>query len=510
MCTVKTLEVLIEQNALGTLRPMEVAAQSPIAALVPAIVQELQLPQTDLFGNRLVYLLRHAGNGKVLPNDKTLEAVGVNSGAKLALDSYVLDGSVATLMRDQNAGSGFHASETLADAAALSALSALRSQTSAALPAVARPGRGRWTRRGFLLLGGAILGAGGAGLGYAAYQRYMAASMKAAHPMLAQHSSSAQAKASATPPPIPTGAQAVLVFAQHTQQVRSIAWSPDGKMLASGANDAQLLTWDTTGAVLARRAQPGPVRAVAWSPDGMLLAAGAANRVSWLNARTGEQQAQSQHAHDGTVTTLAWSPRQPYRLVSGASDMKAIVWDTATFTPQTTFLAHTSPIEAASWASDNNTIATSSRGGVVRVWAADSGQEVHPLYIDAQKPMRALAFNLANNLLAVGGDDGIVRFWNALTCRQPGQGQFGSQCLDMPVRLSAQNGVVRALAWSHDGRFLATGGDDGALALWYPAQSQAPLFRVHHNGPVLALAWSPDGRHLAAASGNNVTMWALM
>jgi dipeptidyl aminopeptidase/acylaminoacyl peptidase len=478
---------------------------------VPAIIEELHLPQTDLFGNRLVYLLRDAGNGTVLSGDRSLEAAGVSGGAKLALDSYVLDGSVATLMRDQDAAPGFHAADTLADAAALPTLpapSARDLHTSAALPVVNRHRKRRWTRRAFLLLGGTVLGVGTAGLGYAAYQQYIAGKVTPANIGMAQ-TRPTQKKASPAPQPVPTGAQATLVFAQHTQPVRSVTWSPGGKRLASGANDAQLLVWDTGGAVLVQVAQPGQVRAVAWSPDGALLAAGAMNRVTWLNAQTGAQLAQSQQVHTGTITTLAWSPQSPYRLVSGATDTKAVVWD-ARFTPQTAFLGHTAPVESASWALDNQTVATSSHGGVVRVWMASNGQEIHPLYIDAQRPMRALAFNPATNQLAVGGDDGIVRVWSGLTCQQAGQGQFGAQCLDMPMRITAHNSVVRALAWSPDGRFLATGGDDGMLALWYPAQGLAPLFKVHHTDPVPALAWSPDGKQIAAASGNSVTVWALM
>ena len=70
-------------------------------------------------------------------------------------------------------------------------------------------------------------------------------------------------------------------------------------------------------------------------------------------------------------------------------------------------------------------------------------------------------------------------------------------------------GVVRALAWSPDARLLATGGDDGMLAIWYPSQAQTPLLRVHHNAPVLALAWSSSGKQVATASGNSVTIWEL-
>src|SRR5947209_6999529 len=94
---VQTLEVLIEQTVPGAARPMELAANAPVSALVPAIVDELQLPRTDLLGNPLVYVLRYGLDGPALPDDKSLAAAGIHSGTKLALDSYALDGSMTSL-----------------------------------------------------------------------------------------------------------------------------------------------------------------------------------------------------------------------------------------------------------------------------------------------------------------------------------------------------------------------------------------------------------------------------
>ena len=145
----------------------------------------------------------------------------------------------------------------------------------------------------------------------------------------------------------------------------------------------------------------------------------------------------------------------------------------------------------------------------MRVWNAENGQEVHGFFMDAQLPMRAVSFASSGGQLAVGGDDGIVRLWDGLFCQQQGQIGFGTQCLDAPQRLHAHRGRVRALAWSPDTRFLATGGDDGMLAIWYPAQRQTPLLKVRHDEPVLALAWSKNGKLVATASGNTVTIWGL-
>ena len=487
---------------------MEVVATTPVAALVPAIVEELKLPQTDLFGKKLVYVLRYSSGGPVLAENKSLEASGVDPGAKLTLDSYVMEGSVATMLQSEptHVQASFYSSRTMTD---VESFPVFGKDTSASFPVVGQRRKNRrWTRRAFLVVSGAALGAGGLGLGYAAYRSLVTKSqimssmmhtpVKPAqtHPVLPQQA-------------VPTKATSMQVFSQHQQTVRSVTWSPDSKMLASGANDALVLIWGLDGTVREEKRQESIVHSVSWSPDGRQLAVGAANQVMFLNPLNGTILAQSTQIHTAAVTTLAWSTRQPEQLVSGGLDKQAVVWNTTSYSPQTIYTGHTTAIESASWASDGQTVATSSHGGVVRVWNAENGQQVHGFFMDAQLPMRAVSFSSSGGKLAVGGDDGIVRFWVGLVCQQQNQNGFGTQCLDVPQRLHAHEGHVRALAWSPDARFLATGGDDGMLAIWYPAQSQAPLLKISHNAPLLALAWSADSKQVATASGNNVTIWGL-
>ncbi len=502
-----TVQILIEENAYGGVRPMEVVATAPISALVPAIVEELKLPQTDLFGNKLVYMLRYPSGGPVLPENKSLVASGIDTGARLALDSYVMEGTVATLFQSDQAHAqpAFYTSQTMAD---VENFPELGKDTSASFPAVGQRRKDRrWTRRAFLVLGGAALGAGSLGFGYAAYRSLVTPST----PQSTMYAPAMTAKTqpAATQPALPAKVTSMLVFSQHQQTVRSVTWSPDGKMLASGANDAQLLVWDMNGTVQVQKPQIGAVRAVAWSQDSQQLAVGAANLVMFLHPLTGAVLAQPAQRHTAAVTTLAWSPRQPLQVVSGGLDKRAVVWNATTYTPQTIFNGHTAAIESASWASDGQTVGTSSQGGVVRFWNAENGEQVHGFFMDAQLPMRAVSFASSGGQLAVGGDDGIVRLWNGLVCQQQVQVPFGTQCLDKPQRLHAHTERVRALAWSPDARFLATGGDDGMLAIWYPGQRQTPLLKVKHNGPVLALAWSSSGKQVATASGNTVTIWGL-
>src|SRR5579884_1798225 len=521
------LQVLIEENAFGSMRRLEIAATVPISTLVPQLVAELKLPRTDLFGKQLVYVLCEVVGGRILPEHSTLLAEGVKPGTRLALDSYVIDGSVAAVMGNAQAwesrgerepqgvererggqlgrgqvqrggeqgtgqsqevdmvegqtyeggqGTGqpqglplqymdapaamyrggdhrgrlgdrldpaFHAAPTLVDSSDMPASDARN--TSVPLRAIKKRS---WSRRAFLSLGSAALLAGGAGLGYAAYHTWMNRGSKI--PSLAKTPSSSRVPSIPTKPTIPTMAKPVFTFTLHQQIVRAISWSPDGTMLASGADDAQVFVWSTNGTIHQHIQHPAGVRAAIWSPDGQQLVTGAANQVTFFNPLTGAILARSTKQHVGMVTSLAWATHNQMQVVSGAADMRAVVWNPITHQPEITFTRHTTPIDAVTWAADGQTVASSSQGGVVRVWNAENGQELHPLYIDTQIPMRAMTFAPTGAQLAVGGDDGMVRLWNGLTCHQPAMGNPIDHCADVPMRLPASKQAIRSVAWSLD------------------------------------------------------------
>jgi hypothetical protein len=512
----RKLEVLVEEHALGSVRPVEVVADVTVGALIPALVEEFQLPQTDLFGKKLVYTLRSASAGYVLPDNTTLLASGVGPGTRLALDAYVLDdargGLASPLPVTQSkplspavADSAFHSSVTIADPDQF--VLRERQHLSDSLPAQKK--KRSLTRRAFLLTGGVALAVGGTGLGYAAYRSFLNATLKTAT-MRNSHPATSQSPVVTVRDMLPTMVKPAMTFARHQAIVRSVAWSPDGTMLASGADDALLLVWGMDGVVHHTVQHPASVHVLAWSPDGQRLATGSVNQVLFLNALTGTPLVRSTHRHAAVITGLAWSLQNPNLVVSGALDRRAIVWNTTTYQAQALFARHTTPIEAVSWAADGQTVASSSQGGAVRVWSAITEREIHGAYEVAAIRMRTLAFAPTGMQLAVGGEDGQVRIWNGLTCQLQVPGRAGNICKDVPQRLKASKKAVRSLAWSPDARFLATGGDDGTVAIWYPTHSQQPLFTFQQSASVHSLAWSPKGNQLVAASGNIVTVWNVM
>lgn len=508
---------------------MEVSAEAPLSQLLPALVKELGLPQRDPGGQPLVYLLR-VGD-RTLPEHASLRMLGVRAEEHLKIEAHSTTSSIVPTQRAKQPAlavthsNEFYSDQTLTDIGVFGATNNPASPNAAYTfdqqapehysfpPIDMMDGKPRRSRRAFLVGGSALLACAGIGLGYAAYRSLSSVTPPPTPgPAVSGPVVSTKPTTAAIPnAALPTRANSLLAFTQHQQTVRTVAWSPDGTQVVSGANDRLLLIWDTTGHVNRRMAQVAAVHAATWSPNGQQLAVAAANQVLFLNALNGKVDARNTHTHKGTVMALAWSKQQPQMLVSAGSDKLAVVWNTQTFQPQVFFRKHGNPIMSATWASDGQTVGTCSTGGVTRIWNGQNGQELHGFFMDGQATTPVLAFEPTGTHLAVGGADGVIRLWaNGLTCQVEGQGNTAGQCMDQPRHLQAHTKAIRALAWSPDGRFLASAGDDGQLLIWYPAQSQKPLVKVTQKAAILALSWSPDGKKVATASGRVVTLWELI
>src|SRR5258708_34282850 len=128
------------------------------------------------------------------------------------------------------------------------------------------------------------------------------------------HPATTQTKVVTEKQMLPTMAKPALTFTRHQAIVRTVAWSPDGTMLASGADDTQLFIWGMDGMVQHTVQHPASVHVLAWSPEEQKLVTGSANEAIFVNALRGSPLARSAHRHTAAVTRLAWL-RQNTKLV---------------------------------------------------------------------------------------------------------------------------------------------------------------------------------------------------
>jgi WD40 repeat protein len=281
----------------------------------------------------------------------------------------------------------------------------------------------------------------------------------------------------------------------HRGSVESIAFSPDGKTLATVGGDVRL--WD-----VATRRQIGKlitrsVKSVAFSPDGKTLATVGGDVRLW-DVATRREIGDPLTSHRGRIELVAFSPDSK-TLTTVGGDVR--LWDVATHRsihrrigsvaePSLYFVA-LSP--------DGKTLASGGgESAIARLWDVATGRQIGDPLTGAGS---GAAFSPDGKTLATGGiEEAAVRLWNAVTSRRIGR------------PLAGHTRPVVSIAFSPDGKTLASGSDDQTLRLW-DVTTRRPIEKKltgHTDMVFLVLAFSPDGKTLATSNDDGtVGQWAV-
>ena len=322
-------------------------------------------------------------------------------------------------------------------------------------------------------------------------------------------------------PQIPPMSNMLFACYGHSSRVTSLAWSPNGKWLASASYDKTVQVWDATNGkqLSTYKEHRDRVNALVWSPNSTHLASASDDgTVRVWNALSGTLLV-TYTGHNGPVNALAWSPvlsaygnALPSQIASAGTDKTVHIWDSSQGINQYIFRNHTNAVYAVAWSPDGRRVASAGSDRLVLVWYPVKEQPKKSFFstltslLSVQRDVlkmgshagrvNGLAWSPDSKYIASASSDHWVLIRDALT---------GTTAYSYGI---GRKGMKNCVAWAPNGKHIASGGNDKTVELWSLATKGSSFVYHGHVGYVTAVTWSPDSTRIASAGvDRTIQVW---
>ncbi|WP_414587311.1 NB-ARC domain-containing protein [Scytonema sp. PCC 10023] len=297
------------------------------------------------------------------------------------------------------------------------------------------------------------------------------------------------------------------IFSETFGIAMSIDLSPDGQMMAVGDSSGNIYLWNisTTQLLATFSGHKGWVWSVAFSPDGKTLASGSTDSSVRLWDVQSESCLQVLTEHTGGVRSVSFSA-DGQQLASGSEDKTVRVWNLQGQCLRI-LKGHTRSVYSVHFATDQQTLASSSHDATVRIWDVSNGNCLSILQ-GHTSGVQCVRYSPDGQLLASGCRDGSIRLWsNYLSQNRPSKPSIINSSVKL---LQGHTDWVWNIAFSPDGRLLASASLDGTLRLWSIQDGQPIYVLEGHTHDVFGLAISADNQLLVSTGEDQtVRLWHL-